>query len=230
MKRLKSTCQMHLMLEKKQVTTKHIKALAVLIRNFHTRTEVIHTPFQPDQVASQFIDIRSITGFAGEALGPEYAEIIERAVRVSDTFLQTHQDLFAQRIKEGWVRDGHGDLHSRNIFLCPEPVVFDCIEFNDDLRRMDVLDEIAFFCMDLEAEGFFQLSRVFVQYYFAGRETPLSNKENLLFTYYKCYRANVRAKVTALRAMKSVGTERKKSLDDVALYLDLMKKYLRKFA
>jgi aminoglycoside phosphotransferase family enzyme len=80
--------------------------------------------------------------------------------------------------------------------------------------------------MDLEAEGYFGLSKAFTDYYFAGAKGQFGKKEHLLFTYYKCYRANVRAKVNALRAMNPGVSVKKGSLADVKKYLELMGHYL----
>lgn len=229
MKRLKESSQMHLMLEKKQVKRNHIQALASLIRDFHDRAEVIHTPFQPNTFSSRFNDLLSVTDFIKPALGATWAKTIKKAVLLSDQFLKRHHDLFIQRIERGFIRDCHGDLHSRNIFLYRSPILFDCLEFNDAFRKMDVLDEIAFFCMDLEAEGFYRLSKDFTDYYFYRDKKSFGPREQLLFTYYKSYRANVRAKVNALRAMKAEGAQRIKNLDDVKKYLTLMENYLESF-
>ncbi len=229
MKRLKESSQMHLMLEKKQVNRKHIQALASLIRGFHSRAEVIRTPFRPNAFSSRFNDLLSVTGFVKLVLGPPWSKTIKKAIRHSDQFLKRHQDLFVQRIDKGFIRDCHGDLHSRNIFLYRRPILFDCLEFNDEFRQMDVLDEIAFFCMDLEAEGFYGLSKAFTDYYFSGNKKAFGHREQMLFAYYKSYRANVRAKVNALRAMKAEGAQRIKNLDDVKKYLTLMENYLGSF-
>ncbi len=226
MKRLQGTKQMHLMLDQKLVTIKHMKVLASMIRGFHQQAEVIHTVFDPAALAARFNDIRSIVLFVKHSLGAEEAAVIHKATRMSDSFLRIHQETFKGRIADGYIRDCHGDLHSRNIFLYARPVIFDCLEFNDDFRRIDVLDELAFFCMDLEAEGFDHLSKAFTDYYFEGDKAQFGKTEHMLFTYYKCYRANVRAKVNALRAMNPEVSVRKGSLDDVRKYINLMDKYL----
>jgi len=226
MKRLQAAKQMHLMLDKKQVTKKHIQSLALLIRNFHHRTTVINNRFNRQDFTSRFNDIRSIADFIKTTLGPRNAELIEKAARISDAFLKNHHALFTKRVENGSIRDCHGDLHSRNIFLYQKPIVFDCIEFNDSFRQTDILDELAFFCMDLEAEGYYELSKAFTRYYFGKSKKEFGKPEQLLFTYYKCYRANVRAKVNALRAMQSTALLRKKNLEDVNKYLVLMDGYL----
>lgn len=230
MKRMQDAKQMHLMLDKKQVTLQHIRSLAVLIRKFHDRTDVIHRKFNKDHFSSRFNDIQSVSDFVKKSLGVEKVKAIEKAMHISDHFLDKHQNLFSKRVEGGFIRDCHGDLHSRNIFLYAHPVIFDCIEFNDEFRQIDVLDELAFFCMDLEAEGFYALSKAFMDYYFAKMINEFGKKEHLLFTYYKCYRANVRAKVNALRALKAEGDVLEKNLRDVKKYLTLMGSYLVELA
>ncbi len=226
MKRLQGAKQMHVMLDKKQVSKKHMKTLAVLIRDFHCQTTVIKKIFNPQQFVSRFNDILTVSDFISTALGAASVATMKKAVRMSDAFLHTHHDLFIQRIENGFTRDCHGDLHSRNIFLYHRPIIFDCIEFNDEFRQIDILDELAFFCMDLEAEGLYDLSKAFTTYYFRKAKNNFGSREQLLFTYYKCYRANVRAKVNALRAMQATEPVQKKWLAEVKKYLSLMDSYL----
>ena len=158
------------------------------------------------------------------------ANIVKRAVKLSDTFLLQHRDFFMQRVNDGFIRDCHGDLHARNIFLYHPPILFDCLEFNDEFRQIDVLDELAFFCMDLEAEGYFTLSKAFTDFYFAKAKNEFGLSQVLLFTYYKCYRANVRAKVNALRAMSAEDPIKQRRLDDVKKYLALVDEYLQELS
>ncbi|MET3133137.1 aminoglycoside phosphotransferase family enzyme/predicted kinase [Oxalobacteraceae bacterium GrIS 1.11] len=66
----------------------------------------------------------------------------ERHARLHDTFLQRRVD--------AKVRECHGDLHCGNIITVDDRVdVFDCIEFNESLRWTDVMNDLAFICMDL---------------------------------------------------------------------------------
>src|SRR5690606_904967 len=136
--------------------------------------------------------------------------------------LKKNTQLMTDRLENGFYRDCHGDLHSRNIFLLPQPVPFDCIEFNDELRQIDVLNEVAFLCMDLDAFGRHDLSETFLSHYnqfFPAMKTP---EERALFIYYKMYRANIRAKVNGLRAKSAI------SEDERTIALATAKKYLIK--
>lgn len=58
--------------------------------------------------------------------------------------------LLDSRGRTGFVRRGHGDLHLRNICMIEgKPILFDCLEFDDELATTDVLYDLAFVLMDL---------------------------------------------------------------------------------
>jgi aminoglycoside phosphotransferase family enzyme len=62
--------------------------------------------------------------------------------------------LLEARRDGGWVRECHGDLHLRNICLVAgRPLLFDAIEFNDELSCVDILYDLAFLVMDLLHRG-----------------------------------------------------------------------------
>ena len=112
----------------------------------------------------------------------------------TDRFFVEHKELFERRIRDGRIRECHGDLHLDNIFFCDPPIVFDCIEFNDRLACGDSGIDIGFLAMDLDARGRPDLSQ-----YFVDRFIEVSGDEELrgLIDFYKTYRAYVRAKVAA---------------------------------
>ena len=59
-----------------------------------------------------------------------------------------------QRLREGRVREGHGDLHLANVVALEADVAaFDCIEFDPALRSRDLVDDAAFALMDFAARG-----------------------------------------------------------------------------
>ena len=136
--------------------------------------------------------------------------------------------LLERRLQAGFIRDCHGDLHTRNIFLLPDPQPFDCIEFNEDYRQIDVLNEVAFLCMDLDALGRSDLSDLFIQNYNQLFPTIKTPEDHQLFVYFKSYRANIRAKVNSLRARSSEDkSDREKYLAETGKYLHLMDRYIQ---
>lgn len=101
------------------------------------------------------------------------------------------------RKEAGFIRECHGDLHLRNILFWQQKVVpFDCLEFEPNLRWIDVMSELAFLLMDLDDHQRPDLARLLLNHYLeiTGDFDGLP-----LLVYYKVYRAVVRAKVASLR-------------------------------
>jgi aminoglycoside phosphotransferase family enzyme/predicted kinase len=101
------------------------------------------------------------------------------------------------RMREGRVVDGHGDLHARNICLCDPVAIYDCIEFNAGFRCGDVATENAFMMMDLMYRGHRDLAAAYLDAYVA--ESGDDGQREVLPPLVR-YRAMVRAKVGALAA------------------------------
>lgn len=107
--------------------------------------------------------------------------------------------LLDARRTDGRVRRCHGDLHLRNICLIGgEPVLFDCIEFSDDLACIDTLYDLAFLLMDLWQRGLrLQANVVFNRYVdISGDDGGLA-----ALPLFMAMRAGVRAHVCASAAM-----------------------------
>ena len=76
---------------------------------------------------------------------------IEAIRDFTDLFYDRHSDLFERRQKEGRLLDCHGDLRCDHIhFSNGEIDIFDCIEFNERFRYLDVANDVAFLAMDLD--------------------------------------------------------------------------------
>ena len=164
MRKLDRSKQMDILLINNQVTQSDIRNLAEKIATFHKNTSII---YQKDflDVQKLFNDLDGERDYLQKHLKTNSNIIISRAIETSNRFIESIKGHLANRLKDGFFRDCHGDLHSRNIFLLPSPQPFDCIEFNDDYRQIDVLNEVAFLCMDLEAFGRQDLSDLFLKDY-----------------------------------------------------------------
>ncbi|MBU6259605.1 MAG: AAA family ATPase, partial [Burkholderiales bacterium] len=115
------------------------------------------------------------------------------------------EPVFAQRLREGRVRECHGDLHLGNVTLFEgRTTVFDGIEFNDEFRWIDVASEIAFMAMDLRSHGLPALASRFVD---GCLQASGDYGAAAVLRYYLVHRALVRAKVAALRA-RQAGADR----------------------
>ncbi len=229
MKRMDPEKEMDRLLVTGQISEQAIKSLANKLAAFHKNATVIQQLPEIATIMTQFNDLQSVQAFAGRFLGSSFATLITNAILASDLFLNQYGHFLTDRGLKGFVRDLHGDLHTGNIFLYDDPVIFDCIEFNDALREIDILDEVAFLCMDLEAHGQNALGELFFQEYSRLLDLPQSSKVTTLFIYYKCYRANVRAKVLLLRARDSKDQRIfASSIKFAARYLKLIAVYLSK--
>ena len=125
-------------------------------------------------------------------------EDVEQARTLARAYLNDRETLLDRRIADGWVRDGHGDLLAEDVFCLPDgPRVLDCLAFDDRLRHGDVLGDVAFLAMDLEADGHPELGEMLIGEW--RRELGEYHPSSLAH-HYLAYRAHVRSKVAALRS------------------------------
>jgi aminoglycoside phosphotransferase family enzyme/predicted kinase len=133
--------------------------------------------------------------------------------------------VFDRRKSEGRIRECHGDMHLANIALSGDrALIFDCLEFNARLRWIDVISEVAFTLMDLDFGGGRELSSRFLSRYLEHT----GDYEGLeVLRFYQMYRAMVRAKVAAIRAVQLHGKDASdKTADAESLdYLWLAERY-----
>ncbi|WP_439585616.1 hypothetical protein [Dyadobacter bucti] len=227
MKRLPTEKRMDHLLSKGKVGSKEMIALAEKIAQMHRDAPLISVPIDLLALMSTFNDITSIRPFISKHSSAYYQKIIDHAIAFSDAFITQYAGRIRERGRLGFIRDIHGDLHSGNIFIDDQPILFDCIEYNDAFRQIDVLSDIAFLCMDLESFGHDALCEIFLSVYcdrFPAFQTAV---DNLVFLYYKCLRANIRAKVSALSAMESEGAADFQGHQDAAEnYLRLISIYI----
>lgn len=182
------------MLAQQKLTSAHIEELAKLVAEFHLKTPV--APENSVYGTPEHVHFPVIQNF--DQIFPfltDNADIqqLNRLRDISEQQFQQHQSLLQTRKKQGFIRDCHGDLHLGNIILYKnKPLLFDRIEFNEDLRWIDVFADIAFLTMDLEDHQQTAYARICLNTYL--RETG-DYAGLALLPYYQAYRAIVRAKI-----------------------------------
>lgn len=137
--------------------------------------------------------------------------VADRAMR----YISGRHPLLEQRITGGWIVDGHGDLLAQDIFDLPDGFrVLDCLDFDDELRHLDRLDDIAFLAMDIEFLGHpGPASQLLADYRrISGDDAPPS-----LAHHYRAYRAVVRAKVDTIRHSQGDPTAHERAERHLAL-------------
>ncbi|MHB1370811.1 MAG: bifunctional aminoglycoside phosphotransferase/ATP-binding protein, partial [Pseudomonadaceae bacterium] len=142
----------------------------------------------------------------------------------TETSVSRLRPLLQRRCQEGFVRECHGDLHLGNATLIDgEVVLFDCIEFNEPFRLIDIASDAAFLAMDLEDRGLKCQARRFLNGWLehTGDYAALE-----LLNLYKAYRALVRAKVSLFRLYQEQdAVERKVILRQYRSYANLAESY-----
>lgn len=113
----------------------------------------------------------------------------------TDNFFVERSQLFSDRIQNNFIRECHGDLHLRNICLWHDKILlFDCIEFNEPFRFVDVMYDVAFTVMDLQARQRPDFGNAFLNTYVE----QTGDWEGLqVLPLYLSRQAYVRAKVTS---------------------------------
>jgi aminoglycoside phosphotransferase family enzyme len=184
------------LLKSGRVSEQQMRELGAFLARIHHDAPPVHIDQPLRLMRLHFNDLETIVPAIRH--WPSVYRKVLGALLISDRFLTRYGHLIEHRAATNWFRDTHGDLHIGNVFLTDPPRFFGCVEFNDQLRQIDVLDELAFLSMDLEAYGYPELSRAFQDGYRQAFPAGLSRGDNLLFTYYQLYRANVRLKVAVL--------------------------------
>lgn len=126
---------------------------------------------------------------------------LDRIEALALRYLEGREHMIDERIARGWICDGHGDLLADDIFCMEDgPRILDCLDFDDRLRHIDVLSDVAFLAMDFERLGRRDLAAQLLQDYdeFSGEVHPPS-----LSHHYVAYRASVRSKVAAIRFLQT---------------------------
>jgi hypothetical protein len=153
-----------------------------------------------------------------------WAELCAR----SGAFASAQRAGFEARRVAGRAVDGHGDVHLQHVWFEPgrsEPTLIDCIEFNDELRRIDAAAEVAFLAMDLIYRRRTRLADRFLRVY-AGCADDFELYR--VVDYFLSYRAAVRAKVAAIAADDAGidAAQRKAAADSARRHLALALRFL----
>jgi len=146
---------------------------------------------------------------------PETAARVDRFAQWLQRRLTDLAPLLVARQAAGRVRECHGDLHLANIVLHEGRMTpFDAIEFSDNLRWIDVANDVAFLSMDLGARGRADLAAQVVSSWI---EASGDHEALAVFSVYEAYRAVVRASIAAIRGRQGAGSSRAEAVR----YLDL---------
>ncbi|MEN9229702.1 MAG: AAA family ATPase [Thermostichus sp. DG02_5_bins_236] len=189
-----------------ELTSALMEELGRVVAAFHAQTETndyIRSFGQPERVREAFDEnYQQTQRYIG---GPQTAQQYQETQAYTDRFFAQRPDLFQQRLEQDRIRECHGDLHLGNIcFWEGKLLLFDCIEFNESFRFVDVMYDISYTVMDLDARHRPDLGNVYLNTYL--EET--GDWEGLkVLPIYLNRQAYVRAKVTSFLLDDPTATE-----------------------
>jgi aminoglycoside phosphotransferase family enzyme/predicted kinase len=226
MRRFPQNCQLDRMLADNQLHARHITEFATKIAELHQLAssaeagEVYGTP--GSVIAPLLENFKQIRPFVK---GSDISEQLAKLEKWTRKSFENLKPALQQRKAKGFIRECHGDVHLANMaWVDDRPLLFDCIEFTENLRWIDVINDIAFLVMDLDDREQAKLGWSFLNRYL--QETGDYQGLTLL-NFYKVYRAMVRAKVTCLRLAQGHLNETQRSHAEKLFqsYLDLAEHY-----
>jgi len=226
MKQLPQERMMDVLLPRGQVTLEMVARVAEKLADFHKKAETSQeiAAFGRLDVVRQNTDenFAQTEKYIGTSITAEEYQHIKN---YTNDFIDSSASLFDKRVREGKIRDCHGDLHAAHVCFTDDICIYDCIEFNDRFRYSDVASEIAFLAMDLDRYQQAGLSRHLVNTY-----VGLSRDEELLklLNFYKCYRAYIRGKVESFKLddLYIPEEEKAKVLTAAQSYFELAESYV----
>ncbi|MCA9248755.1 MAG: AAA family ATPase [Planctomycetales bacterium] len=153
-------------------------------------------------------------------------DVVRRVHTAQLLYLHAKACVFDERVCDGRIVEGHGDLRPEHIYLLSTPTIIDCIEFSREFRELDVVDELAFLAMECSRAHAAWIGKQILQAYVdaSGDRVP----EELL-AFYATYRACVRAKVALLRGDQMAEGPGPVAHDEAVEYLQLADEQATRF-
>ena len=226
MRKLQDRYFMLRLLERDQLRTQDLDRIVFRLKDFYEA----ETPTQKITKWGQIEKLKISTDENFEQTRVFVGTTISRAafeaiLLYTSVFYTRNAQLFKSRVRGHRIRDCHGDLHLEHIHLAPKALsIYDCIEFNDRFRYIDVANDLAFLAMDLDHHRRPDLSREIA----SRMADALPDNEMLrLMDFYKCYRAYVRGKVESFHQARAEvpETEKKRTRKQARCYFRLALRY-----
>jgi uncharacterized protein len=222
MKRHPDSSRLATMVRRGEPVTEPLRVIAEQLADFHARAERGQPIVAQGTVTAikgrWEANFQEMQKFTDTVVEHRRLEAIER---LAAQFVAGRTLLFTRRVRDGRIVDGHGDLLGDDIFCLPNGAqMLDCLEFDDNLRYVDTIDDAAFLAMDLEFLGRKDLGEFFLNQYsrLSADPAPQSLKD-----FYIAYRALVRAKVDCVRFTQG----HHDAAADAALHVDIALEHLQ---
>ena len=223
MKEIPQKYRMDYLIRKSVISSKAITRLAKLLVEFHHSTPTnskIMLFGRPKSLKIKVVEnFNTLSTLV--SISPKFEQKLV-------SFIANNGELFYKRINQSKIRDIHGDLYLKNIFIIRHKFyLYDRIEFNDSLRYADVAEDVAHISMDLDYHRRLDLRKHFLSQY---QEKSNDNTLDKLIYFWMCYKACVRAKVSFFSAQNEKDNKRRTaSIREAEDHLQLASSYIELF-
>jgi uncharacterized protein len=203
MRRFEESNLFDVMVREGRLTPTHVEALAVTIADFHARAQ----RFNEQSGSGAFVHLLDLNEDSFAHCGVFTKEERDRLNAAFRLEVKDLTDLLDARALVGFVRLCHGDLYLRNIcWFEGRPTLFDCIEFDPKLARIDVLYDVAFTMMDLWLVGRHDLANLLFNRYVSALSRTVPDMPAKIrdgysaLPFFMALRAAIRAHIAASQA------------------------------
>ncbi|MEX1206390.1 MAG: hypothetical protein WEB85_14185 [Dongiaceae bacterium] len=221
MRRLPEAVRLDRAIETGTLDEAELRRATILLAEFYRRAPPVEVA--PADYRRGFA--AGIEGSHRDLLRPEFglpAAPLERATAAQLRFLEGRSEVLDRRVRERRIVEAHGDLRPEHIYLGPQPVIVDCLEFNRAFRILDPADELAYLAMECDRLNAPAVGQLFLDTYgrVTGDEPPAP-----LLRFYKCFRACLRAKIAIWHLDEPAPRDRAQWTNRAAAYLRLAEGY-----
>ncbi len=202
-----------------------VRNLARTIFSFHNNAQKHVTADGAKRVSLLIDELMECFTRCSSVLGIEDVSEFEKNARYQ---LEISATCLIARGEAGFVRRCHGDLHLRNIVLLEgRPVLFDALEFDEELATTDILYDLAFLLMDLDQRGLPHVAnKVLNRYLF--HSGAIEDLHGLIaMPLFLAIRAGIRAMVSLDRAAQISGSASLRETKTAREYFSSARSYLK---
>ncbi|WOJ89722.1 hypothetical protein RZS28_18400 [Methylocapsa polymorpha] len=143
---------------------------------------------------------------------------VERILDFVEDMLRNRSDVLKARVDSGRIVEGHGDLRPEHVCLDYPPVIIDCLEFNRRLRLVDPVDELTYLGLECSRLGADWIGPVLLGAY---AEHSGDDPSPELVSFYRAYRACLRARLSLVHILEHDQRKPEKWLPLAKQYLEL---------
>jgi aminoglycoside phosphotransferase family enzyme/predicted kinase len=223
MRRLPAETALDVLLRENRLEPEDAEAIAKHLTNFYSG--LLPKPLNSDDYRQALERHIRANGTALLDSIPAERSRLRRIQGAQLRYVYVRPELINDRVASGRIVDGHGDLRPEHIYLDDRPIVIDCIEFSEELRTVDIADELSFLWMECQRLGDGRVGETVLSQYQQVCEDEIPES---LLAFYAGYRALVRAKVALLRDQQVAGRVAQPPADLIRQYVDLADSYAEK--